>query len=293
MRFKKQYFVGITLGILIFLVDVLILFGTKFFLPILMLAVSIAWGQVWFDFFREEARQKELENRFLDFVRNLAGAIKSGMPVPKAIMHIARLDYGPLSKFVRKLGNQVEWAIPVHKAFIYFSNSTRNDIIKRAVATVIEAEEAGGNMENVLESITTSLIEIRKIKDSRKASVHSQIMQSYIIFFVFIGVMIVIQKLLVPNLMGTESLSLTGDIQSTGNPIKMDVEILFTSMPAFIVSFTQWLSSLEGIFLMLSLIQGFFAGVIVGKLAEGDLTSGLKHSLVMMTIAFFVMTLVA
>ncbi len=36
----------------------------------------------------------------------------------------------------------------------------------------------------------------------------------------------------------------------------------------------------------MSLIQGFFAGVVLGKLAEGDLTSGFKHSLIMMTFAF-------
>ncbi|MBI2142605.1 hypothetical protein HYU15_03930 [Candidatus Woesearchaeota archaeon] len=55
-------------------------------------------------------------------------------------------------------------------------------------------------------------------------------------------------------------------------------------------SMGAWLISLYGIFLMMSMIQGFFAGVVLGKLAEGDLTSGLKHSLVMMTAAFIIIT---
>ena len=42
---------------------------------------------------------------------------------------------------------------------------------------------------------------------------------------------------------------------------------------------------------MLSLIQGLFAGVIIGKMAEGDLTSGLKHSLILMTVAMLAMSL--
>ena len=41
----------------------------------------------------------------------------------------------------------------------------------------------------------------------------------------------------------------------------------------------------------MALIQGFFAGVVLGKLAEGDMTSGLRHSLIMMTAAFMVITL--
>ena len=125
------------------------------------------------------------------------------MPASKAIIHVSKSDYGALSPYILKLGYQVEWAIPVHKALLFFSNATRNDIIRRSIATVIEAEQSGGNMEDVLESITASLIEIKKIKEQRRASVHSQILQSYVIFFIFLGVMIVVQNLLVPYLMGT------------------------------------------------------------------------------------------
>ncbi|MBN2422664.1 type II secretion system F family protein [Candidatus Woesearchaeota archaeon] len=294
MKFKKEYMVGISIGIFILIMDVLLFLKTKWFLPGLIIAVSIAWSQIWLDIFSENRRQKDLESRFLDFVRNLAGAIKSGMPVPKAITHISKLDYGPLSKYVRRLGYQVEWAIPVHKALIYFSNSTKNEILKRAVSTVIEAEQSGGNMEEVLESITGSLIEIKKIKESRRASVNSQTVQSYIIFFVFIGVMIVIQRLLVPYLLGTQTGSILGGVAEASSPaVAIDVTIDTNSFTGFIITATQWFTSLKGIFLMLSLIQGFFAGIIIGKLSEGEIISGLKHSLVLMTIAFFVMTVLA
>ena len=60
---------------------------------------------------------------------------------------------------------------------------------------------------------------------------------------------------------------------------------------AFIITFFQWLSSLQGIFLMLALIQGFFAGLVIGKLSEGEVLSGFKHSLILMAISFFLMTL--
>ena len=47
----------------------------------------------------------------------------------------------------------------------------------------------------------------------------------------------------------------------------------------------------QGVFLMLSLIQALFAGLVLGKLAEGDMRSGVKHSLILMTISFFMITL--
>ncbi|MBN1502991.1 type II secretion system F family protein [Candidatus Woesearchaeota archaeon] len=296
MKFKRIYLFGIGLGLAISLLDILLFLGTRWFIPLLIISVTIAWGHFWFDFFLEGQKQRELEIRFLDFVRNLAGAIKSGMPVPRAITHVSKINYGALTPYVTKLGYQVGWSIPVHKALIFFSNSTRNDVIKRSVSTVIEAEQSGGNMEDVLESITSSLVEIKKIKESRRASIHSQVIQSYVIFFVFLGVMLVIQNLLVPYLLGQEqSDAFTGGLGLGTGPqsssLVLSVDIKFDSFASFIVTLSRWFVSLRGIFIMLSLIQGFFAGVIVGKLAEGDLTSGLKHSLILMTIAFFIMTL--
>ncbi|MEM3374731.1 MAG: type II secretion system F family protein [Candidatus Woesearchaeota archaeon] len=301
MKFKQQYLIGISIGSVLFLIDVIFFLRTRWFMPLFIVSFSIALLQIWLDFFIENQKQKEIESRFLDFVRNLTGAIKSGMPVAKAIIHISKIDYGALSPYVRKLGHQLEWNVPVHKALILFSKNTKNEVIKRSIATVIEAEQAGGNMEDVLASITNSLIEIKKIKEERRASIHSQIMQSYVIFLIFIGVMLVIQNMLVPYLMGNSQEGIYSGLNLQGNPMTfsqqrqqtlvLETELKFNSMSAFVYSLGQWFVSLRGIFLMLTLIQAFFAGVIIGKMAEGDLTSGLKHSLILMLISFFIMTL--
>jgi archaeal flagellar protein FlaJ len=307
VKFKNSYFVGIIIGIFVLIVDFSLFRETTTFVPLIIIALTIGWAMPWLDYFQEGLRRKEIETRFLDFVRNLAGAIKSGMPVSRSITHISKMDYGSLSPYVRKLGHQVEWAIPVHKAMLFFSNSTKSDIIRRAIATVIEAEQSGGNMEDVLTSITESLIEIKKIKEQRRASVHSQIVQSYIIFFIFIGVMLVVQNMLVPYLVGGDSGdgsalfsssggSALGGISapSTGSSssLSLVVDIKFDSLGSFVRSLSKWFVSLRGVFVMLSLIQGFFAGIIIGKMAEGDLTNGLKHSLILMTVALFVMSMV-
>ncbi len=303
MKFKKKYLIGFIVGILLIVLDIAVFSDTNWFVPLIIIGITIGWLQIWLDFFIENQRQREIETRFLDFVRNLAGAIKSGMPVSRAIIYISKIDYGSLNKYVRKLGHQVEWAIPVHRALLLFSNATKNDVIKRSIATVIEAEQSGGNMEDVLESITASLIEIKKIKEQRRASISSQVLQSYVIFFIFIGVMIVIQNMLVPYLIGENESgglfnvgtqgfgAITGTTTSRTPNIVMSVEIKYDSLSSFVISLTQWFSSLRGVFMMLTLIQGFFAGVIIGKLSEGDITAGLKHSLILMTVAFFIMAL--
>ena len=51
--------IGIGIGILVF--DFLLFWKTKWFMPVFIVAGSIAWGQIWIDFFIEGQKQKEIE----------------------------------------------------------------------------------------------------------------------------------------------------------------------------------------------------------------------------------------
>ncbi len=295
---KTKYVFSILAGLLILAIDFLLFKGTFLFFPLVIIALTVSWSLYWIDFFVRNQQQKELEEKFPEFVRNLVGSVKSGMPISQAIVHVSRNDYGSLSQHVKKLANQLEWAIPLHRALTTFANETNNRIIKRAVATVIEAEQSGGDIEEVLESITTSLVEIKKIKEQRRANIQSQITQGYILFFVFLVVVIVIQNVLIPYLSNVNVTPMQVSEEDIGtvasNPfpgVTGKISISYESPERFILTMSQWFKSLNGVLLMLSVIQGFFAGIVLGKLAEGDLTSGLKHSLILITIAVLVITL--
>ena len=291
---KARHITGVIIALLIILADILYFPYTPLFTPLIVVAVTVAWLQYWIDFFVENARQRQIEEIFPDFVRNLVSAVKSGMPISRAISHVADSDYGSLTPYITKLAHQVEWGIPVHKALLLFGESTGNNVIKRAISTVIEAEVSGGNIEDVLDSITNSLVEIKKIKEKRKAAIFSQIVQSYIIFFVFLGVIIVIQNMLIPYVLELQTASLLGGSSIIAQPkatIVQKVDINFSSIGSFIVTVSDWFISLNGIFLMLAVIQGFFAGIVIGKLSEGSLKFGLKHSLILVTVSFFAISL--
>lgn len=296
--FERRHIMGMFLGVVILVVNFIFFIKSPWFIPLIIIAVTMGWSQFWVDYFVNQRKQKELEAMFPEFVRNLVGAIKSGMPVSKAIIHVSSTDYGALTEHVVKLANQVEWSIPVHKSLLHFANETKNGVIKRAIATVIEAEQSGGNIEDVLETVTSSVIEIKKIKLARKASIQSQLVQSYIIFIVFLGVMIVIQNLLIPYIAQIEEQNIEGVSQTSASlgssalgGALTSVEIQFTSVTAFFSSIGDYLTSIKGVFLMLAQIQALFAGLVLGKLAEGELRQGVKHSLILMTLAFFVISL--
>jgi archaeal flagellar protein FlaJ len=292
IHFDRKFQVFVAVGLVILLADVAFFLHTIFFVPVFAIAVSTAWLPFWLGIFAENRRQKDLESRFPDFVRNLSGAIRSGIPASQAVIQVAETDYGALTPFVKKLSHQLEWALPFHTAFLNFGKETNNIVIKRAIATMIQAEQAGGNIEDVLTAITDSLIQIKKIKEERKAGIHAQVMQNYIIFTVFLAIMILIQNVLIPymadfNTAGDTGLGIT---QQAAGGIDLDARLSFTSPLSFLASLGPWLVSIQGVFLMMAMLQGFFAGVVLGKLAEGDLTSGLKHSLIMVTMSFMSIT---
>ena len=169
LRFKSEYWIGIILGVLVIVLDFYFLFKpmSRWFKPLLLLGVLIAFFLFFIDFLKENKRQKEIEIKFLEFVRTLVGTVKSGIPLPQAIYKMSGSDFGSLTPYIKKLANRTEWGIPAKEALVMFANDTGNDVIKRSIEVVVVAERSGGNIEDVLESVTDSVLQVKKLKDER------------------------------------------------------------------------------------------------------------------------------
>lgn len=282
MRFQKKYLIGAGIAVVLIVLDILFVYPNpaikRWFYAFLVLSVSAGLSHVWFDLYIENKKQKEIEVKFLEFVRALVGTVKSGISLPQSIIHASRKDYGALTPYTNKLSNQLEWGIPVHKALITFGNDTKNPVIRRSIAIVIEAEQSGGDIEDVLESVTNSVVQVKKIKAERKSSTYSQVMQGYIVFFVFIGIMLLLELKLFPMLSSvstsmSESMVISGMLGDVFGQGGQDID-------------------LNRLFFSLILIQAFFAGIMVGKFSEGTVKQGLIHAFVLMTVSALIITTV-
>jgi flagellar protein FlaJ len=114
-----------------------------------------------------------------------------------------------------------------------------------------------------------SLIEINKIKAERSVSVQSQILTSYLIFFVFIFILVILQSFLIPAL--TPQTDVAGITSMSGG-----------AMPEMFP---------PEIFVNFIVVQGFFAGLATGKMAEGSVVAGIKHSLVLIVIGYSIFSI--
>lgn len=276
-KFKKIYFIGISFAVAILLIDVyLYISGFKrWLIPLIIIALNAGWIQFWIDFYAEIKKQKEIEIKFLELVRNISEITKSGISIPKAIVQLSNKDYGALNPYLKKLSNQIEWGITLHKSLETFAKDTGNGVINRAISIMIEADKSGGNTEKVLEKIVNSVLQVKKMKDAQKSSTYSQIVQGYLVFFIFITIMLVLQLWLFP---------IITDIGSgAGGELSFVSKATSTEAESF---------SLDRIFFALIILQGFFAGIMIGKFSEGSIKTGLIHSVILITVSTLIITTV-
>lgn len=258
--------VSIAAGIIILAVsNTLVAASIPFLVPVLnVLGGIVLVVPPTLVFYTKYRTKREMEQRFIGFVLDLADSINSGMTLPMAMEHCSRRDYASLNPLVNNLNSQVNWGVPFKKALENFAKSTGSRSIRRSVRSIIESYEVGGRISDTLSSVSDSMIAIEKLNNERKSSVYSQVVMLYLIFFVFIGILIIMQISLIPVL-SPENI---GSLSLTTPSVRIPAELYTETFIYFII------------------IQGFFAGLAIGKMAEGSVSAGLKHSVLLIIAGY-------
>jgi flagellar protein FlaJ len=277
MGLKRIHWFGIIAAVLILLLDLLFFRNNERMLFFLMgIGAGLAALPFIVDLVLENKREQQISESFLEFSRSLAESVAAGTPISKSIINMKKKNYSSLTPYVQKLSNQIELGIPVDQALLTFGEDTGSIVIKRAVALIREAEKAGGEIEYILDSTAKSISEVENLKKERKAAISNLVVQGYIIFFIFIGIILVMEYKILPLTSGLGSFGgLSFNVQSFTEAPKETAE----PIPA--EDFAQP-------FLFLLMTQGFFAGLVIGKLTEGAIKKGLKHSFILMTASFLI-----
>jgi flagellar protein FlaJ len=275
MKFQKIQWIGIGLSIAIIIFS-LFLLGTRFFFFVFGIGILTGLAPFVFSIINETRIALEKEEMFLEFSRNLVESVKTGTPINKSIINVKDKPYGVLSGNIKKLANQISLGIPLEKALQTFSRDVKNKTISRALTLIGQAEKSGGEIGGILGSVTEAISTVEKLKKERKAAISTLVVQGYIIFFVFIVIILVLQfqilPLLIdiaPDLGGAAGIGI-GGIGGNGAPITQE--------------------EISSSFLYLLLAQGFFSGLAIGKLSEGNIKAGVRHSFILMLLAFLIAT---
>ncbi len=269
IEIKKNQQIGIGIGLVIIAISFLFRDSTYFALilggGVIVIALPFVLSTI-----TETRIASEKEEMFLEFSRNLVESVKMGSPISKSIIILKDRDYGVLSPHIKKLANQIYMGIPLNSALQTFSKDIRDKKISRAIALIRQAERAGGNIGEILESVAEAVSMADKLKKERKAAISTLMVQGYIIFFVFMIIVLVMQFQILPMISGIAGLTSVQGATTAGAGLEE--------------------SEIANSFMNLLLIQGLFSGLIIGKLAEGNIKNGVKHSFILMLSAFLIST---
>ena len=202
--------------------------------------------------------RKAIDEHLPDLFRSIVQAQETGMTLPKALEEATKRDYGPLTSELKKMVVQMSWGASFEDALLAFGERVGTVLTQRTVPMIIEASRSGGRVERVFDPMGKFIQTTLLLEKERKTQTRPYIAIIYVALFVFLFTIVLLFKTFFSSVEG--------------------VPLLGTSSSSSV--------DLERTFLHMTLVQGFFGGLVAGKMGEGAMSAGLKHSLLMMILGY-------
>ncbi len=196
------------------------------------------------------------------FLRRLAAISEMGVPLFKAINSISKINLGVLSTEVKIMYKDILWSRSILEGLTKFEQRVNTISISRIVTLITKASESTVNIKDTLRVAASDSDLSEKLTRQKFTVLFSYLIVVYISFFVFMLVLYVFATMFLSQIPSN-----TG---STGGMLQISAHKDEYSL----------------LFMHASVIQGFFSGIIAGQMMGESVNDGLKHSIIMMTIAY-------
>jgi flagellar protein FlaJ len=154
---------------------------------------------------------------------------------------------------------QIEWGVSVTDALQLFVDRVETPLVQRMIAIIIKANDAGGNVADVLSMVAHDAREVQLSEDERKMEMATYMIVIYIAYFVFIATIFIMNSVFLPSMMNT-------DIEGTGVSM-INVAVI---------------AQIQVIFVLSVIVHAVGDGLMAGVLADGSLSNGMRHSFIML-----------
>jgi len=255
---KVAWIVSICLGLFVLVVAYLTLWGKPVFDEYIFFAVVItAFPPAILDYV-DYRWKKSIDEHLPDLFRSIVQAQQTGMTLPQALEEASKRQYGSLTGELRKMVAQMSWGMPFEKAFQSLSQRVDTTLTRRTVPLIVEASRTGGQIERVFDPMGKFVQSTLTLNKERQTQIRPYLAIIYVAFFVFLVTIILLFK--------------TFFVQMVDIPI-MGFAVLTPE-------------EAKRIFFHMSIIQAFFGGLVAGKMGEGTMSAGLKHSVILLACGY-------
>ena len=229
---------------------------------------------------RVALKRNEKEDKFPDFLRDLAEYWKGGLSMTVAVQTLATSEYGALNDEVRKMSSQLSWGVKFGDVINIFAERVGTPLVKRAISLISEADRAGGKISDILITAANDSREIKFLEAERQRAIGSYIAVIWTSYGVFLGVIVVLAKVFIPAIADLNSGG--GDGGDSGGQNIGNMQIRAIDPLFFLTIFYYGVT-----------MQAMGNGAMAGLMATGRITSGFKHSGMMIVLAILVFNFIA
>jgi len=262
---KIAWVVSGALALIVVVTAVLTLWGKPLFDEYLVLALVIAvFPSAVLDYVDYRWR-KAVDEHLPDLFRSIVQAQEAGMTLPQALEEASKRRYGPLSAELKKMVARISWGESFEEALQSFGERVGTSLTRQTVPLVIEASRSGGRVEKVFDPLGRFVQSTLTAERERSAQTRPYVAIVYVAFFVFLFTIIMLFK--------------TFFVQMTG--LSVIQFALITPDEA------------RRIFFHMSTVQALFGGLVAGKMGEGTVSAGLKHSVVLLVSGYLALKFLA
>lgn len=237
-------------------------------LPMLIPSFGLMFAQE-----SERRRRISVKRRLPEVLRGLADSTKNGVLLPSAIGLAARRSEGALATHLRRLDNDIRVTGDIQHSMREFAAEVGVNRVTRVSKIIIEGHQTSGSLTDVLQLTSEDARERHRLDIEWRHA-----MQPYVVFFI-IGVVVYLFIILI---FVEVFFPILADVGSDALSNRFSLGQGEVSIPTTAYKATLYHSLL---------IQTLGNGLVMGKLVEGNLTSGLKYAnplLAIVVVVFYV-----
>lgn len=260
---KIAWIASVSLAVVMILFAYFMFLGTTVFDEFVFFAVMVAVFPPTVLNYVDYKWRKAVDEHLPDLFRSMVQAQETGMTLPQALEEVSKRDYGPLTAELEKMTTQISWGRTFDEALLALERRVNTVLMQRTVPMIIEASRSGGHVERVFDPMGKFIRTTLLLDKERRNQTRPYIAIIYVAFFVFLFTIILLFKSFFVSI---ESLPILG--ATVMAPEEM-----------------------QRMFFHMTAIQAFFGGLVAGKMGEGTINAGLKHSVILMLCGYIALKL--
>jgi len=212
----------------------------------------------------------EIESRLPDFLRDVSEGGRFGMTLADSLKVSSRGRYGRLTPEIQRMASQIDWGVPATDAMKLFVDRVDTPLVRRMTTIVIKANEAGGNVADVLDMVAHDARETLLNRNERSIAMSTYTVVIYVAFAVFLATIFILNTTFLPQMVKAGTSISEGAEEVGGNiPVQVQADVV---------------PQINLVFYIAVVIHAFGDGILAGVLQDGRIANGFRHSFIMLLI---------